>query len=380
MALWKIPLFKMHYDQNDGKKVLSVLKRGMYWGLSSETTELEKKIAEITDRKYCVVFNSATSALHALMISYGFSNPDEIILPSFTFIASSNAALFVNAIPKFADIEDLTFGLDPKNVESKITKKTKAIMPVHYAGNICMINKLRKIAKDYKLILIEDAATALGSKFRDQHAGSFGDASVISLAWNKIVTSGEGGAAMTDSKRIYEDMIRIRSHGRIDRENYFMSANSSNYTSLGYNWRMSAMTAALGLSQLNKLQKLIDMRNYNSRYLTKMLSGISSIETPKVLDDRISNFMLYTIRVKEGRKTRDSLHDFMTRKNIQTKVIYEPIHLTKFYRTKFGYKKGFLKNTERIANEILSLPMYPHLKREEMNYIADSVKEFFERN
>ncbi|MDE1769760.1 MAG: DegT/DnrJ/EryC1/StrS family aminotransferase [Thaumarchaeota archaeon] len=379
MSQWKIPLFKMHYDENDGRKVLSVLKRGMYWGLSSETIELEKKVAEKTDRKYCVVFNSATSALHALMISYKFSNRDEIILPSFTFIASSNSVMFVNATPRFADIEDSTYGLDPHDVESKITKKTKAIMPVHYAGNICKINEIRKIASDYKLTLIEDAATALGSKINGKSGGSFGDASVISFAWNKIITSGEGGAAVTDSRKIYEDLIRIRSHGRIDTENYFMSANSSDYTSLGYNWRMSAMTAALGISQIDKLEKLIKMRNNNAAYLTKLLSNVQTIESPVISNDRKSNFMLYTVKVREGRRKRDELHSFMTKKGIQTKIIYEPIHLTSFYRRKFGYKKGLLKNTERIADKILSLPMYPHLKKTEMNYIIESIKEFFER-
>jgi perosamine synthetase len=368
----------MHYDENDGKSVLSVLKRGMYWGLSSETIELEKKIAEITDRKYCVVFNSATSALHALMISYKFSNLDEIILPSFTFIASSNSVLFVNAVPKFADIEDLTYGLDPLDVISKISKKTKAIMPVHYAGNICMIDELRRIADDYKLTLIEDAATALGSKFHGKGGGSFGDTSVISFAWNKIITSGEGGAALTDSKKTYEDLIRIRSHGRIDKENYFLSASPSDYTSLGYNWRMSAMTAALGLSQLNKLQKLVRMRNDNAKYLTKLLSSVQTIELPRVPHHGVSNFMLYTIRIRDEKRKRDNLHNFMTKKGIQTKVIYEPVHLTKFYKKKFGYKKGLLKNTERISDEILSLPMYPHLKKTEMGYIAESIREFFE--
>ena len=311
------------------------------------------------------------------MIAYEFNHNDQIIVPSFTFIATSNSALFVGAKPVFADIEEDTFGLDADDVESKITKNTKAIIPVHYAGNICKIDELRKIANDYKLTLIEDAATALGSKLDNRSAGSFGDSSIISLAWNKIITSGEGGAAFTNSKKMYEKLIRIRSHGRIDRENYFISANSSEYVTLGYNWRMSAMTAALGISQLAKLDKLIEMRIKNATYLTKILSDISTIKTPQISPDRKSNFMLYSIRINEGLKVRDNLHDFMTTKGIQTKIVYEPIHLTKFYREKFGYKRGLLKNTERISDEILTLPMYPHLKKGEMNYIADSIKEFF---
>ena len=379
MIDWKIPLFKMHYDENDEKKILSVLRRGMFWGLSSEITKLEQDFCEKTGMKYGVSFNSATSALHAIMIINGFKQGDEIITPSFTFIATSNSIQYVGATPIFADIEEETFGLDPLDVETKITKKTKAIIPVHYAGNICKINELQKIAAKNNLVLIEDAATALGSKFRGNDGGSFGDSSIISLAWNKVITSGEGGVAFTNSKRDYEKLIRIRSHGRIDKENYFLSSASPEYVSLGYNWRMSSITAALGLSQLAKLEKLIELRTNNANYLTELLSKVDQITTPKISSDRKSNFMLYTIRVKSGKKTRDRLQDFLTKKKIQTKVIYEPIHFTEFYKKKFGYKKGILKNTEKVSDEILSLPMYPNLKKEEIRFIADSILEFFEK-
>ncbi len=378
MCVWKIPLFKMYHDNADIKGVTSILKRGMFWGFSSETIQFEKLIAKVTGMKYCIVFNSGTSALHAIMIACGLKNPDEVIVPSFTFIATTNSVLFVNAIPKFADIEEDTFGLDPKDVQSRITKKTKAIVPVHYAGNVCKIDKLKEIARDSKLLLIEDAAAALGSSLKGKMAGSFGDCSIISFAWNKVITSGEGGAVLTNSKKIFEKLILIRSHGRVDKENYFMSSKTPEYVTLGYNWRASAITAALGLSQIKKLDKIIKMRIKNSNYLSSKLSKISFIETPKIPKNRTSNFMMYTIRIKNSKKTRDALHDFMTKKRIQTNVIFEPIHLTEFYRKKFGYKKGFLKNTERISNEILTLPMFPHLTKTEMNYIVDSITEFSE--
>jgi len=343
MCAWKIPLFKMYHDNEDIKGVTSILQRGMFWGLSSETIQFEKLIAKVTGMKFCVVFNSGTSALHAIMIACGLKNPDEVIVPSFTFIATTNSVQFVNAIPKFADIEEDTFGLDPKDVQSRITKKTKAILPVHYAGNVCKIDKLKEIARDSKLLLIEDAAAALGSSLKGKMAGSFGDCSIISFAWNKVITSGEGGAVLTNSKKIFEKLILIRSHGRVDKENYFMSSKTPEYVTLGYNWRVSAITAALGLSQIKKLDKIIKMRTKNSNYLTSKLSKISFIETPKIPKNRTSNFMMYTIRIKNGKKTRDALHDFMTKKRIQTNVIFEPIHLTEFYRKKFGYKKGFFE-------------------------------------
>jgi len=376
---WKIPLFKMYYDENDIKSVVSIIKRGMFWGLSSETLQLEKLIAKVVGVKYCVVFNSGTSALHAIMIAYGFKNPDEIIVPSFTFISTANSILFVNAIPKFGDIEDDGYGLDPEDVQSKISSKTKAILPIHYAGNMCKIEKIKKIATESKLLLIEDAAEALGSSINGKMAVSFGDAGILSFAWNKVITTGEGGAVLTNSKKIFERLVLIRSHGRVDKENYFMSSSTPEYLTLGYNWRISAMTAALGISQLQKLNKLVDMRIKNANYLTKKLSKIPFIETPRSSNNVKHTYMMYTIRIKAGKKTRNELSKFLTKRGIQTKIMFEPIHLTKFYRKKFGYKNGFLKNTERISNEILSLPMYPHLKKTEMDFIIENIKEFSEK-
>jgi len=369
----------MYSDKDDVRAVSSILERGMYWGLSSETIQFEKMISEITGSKYCLVFNSGTSGLHAIMIAYGLRNPNEVIVPSFTFIATANSVLFNKAIPKFADIEQSTFGLDPEDVQSKITRATKAIMPVHYAGNVCKIKELKKIASDNKILLIEDSAAALGSSIKGKMAGSFGDAAMISFAWNKVITSGEGGAVLTNSKKIFEKLILLRAHGRIDKENYFMSANKQHFVTLGYNWRVSAITAALGISQVRKLPKIIKMRRANSNYLNSKLSKISFIETPKFQKDQIHNCMMYTIRVKGGQKRRDALQKFMTKKGIQTSVIFEPIHLTQFYRRKFGYKRGLLKNTEKIFDEVLTLPMFPHLKKSELNYISDSIKEFSEK-
>ena len=380
MKKWKIPLFKMYYDNDDVKSVTSIIKRGMFWGLSSETIELEKMVSEKIGVKYCVVFNSGTSALHALMIAYGFKKNDEIIVPSFTFIASANAAFFVNSTPKFADIEEESYGLDSDDVLSKINKNTKAIIPVHYAGKICKINEISKIAKEKKLILIEDAAEALGSKLNNKMAGSFGDSSVLSFAWNKVITSGEGGATVTNSKDIFEKLLLIRSHGRIDKESYFLSTKSPQYVTLGYNWRMSAMTAALAISQLKKLEKLVKMRIKNANYMTKKLSKYDQIVLPSTEKNSVHSYMMYTMRLKTGKRFRDQLQRYLIKKGIQAKIIFEPIHLSDFYKKKFKFKKGFLPKTEEISNEVLTLPMYPQLRKEEMDFMVESISEFCEEN
>jgi len=209
-------------------------------------------------------------------------------------------------------------------------------------------------------------------------AGSFGDSSILSFAWNKVITSGEGGAAVTNSNDIFEKLLLIRSHGRIDKESYFLSTKSPQYVTLGYNWRMSAMTAALAISQLKKLEKLVKMRIKNANYMTKKLSKYDQIVLPSAEKNSVHSYMMYTIRLKTGKRFRDQLQRHLIKKGIQAKIIFEPIHLSGFYKKKFKFKKGVLPKTEEISNEVLTLPMYPQLRKEEMYFMVESISEFCE--
>ena len=253
---WRIPLYKIYWDEEDINAVVNTIKQGMFWATGANITRFEKLVAEYVGRKFAIAFNSGTSALHAVLLAYGIKTGDEVIVPSFTFIATVNSVLFVDAKPVFADIEEETYGLDPESVKEKITNKTKAIMPIHYGGCPCKIRELREIAEDHSLILIEDAAESLGAKVDGRLVGSFGDAAMFSFCGNKVITTGEGGMIVTDSKDIYERLKLIRSHGRLEVENYFLSTKSFDYVMLGYNWRMSNITAALGIAQMKKLNKL----------------------------------------------------------------------------------------------------------------------------
>src|SRR3989344_4049287 len=212
----------------------------MNWTLGPEVEEFEKKLANYVGTDYCVTFNSGTSAGHAALIAIGIKPKEEIIVPSFTFIATANMALMVNAKPKFVDIEEQTLGLDPAQVEQSITKKTRTILPIHYAGLPCKIDEIAIIAKKKKIPLIEDAAESLGARIGNKMVGTFGGISIFSFAGNKTLTTGEGGALTTNSKKLFEKLKLIRSHGRLDKQNYFSSINKSDYVSLGYNWRMSS--------------------------------------------------------------------------------------------------------------------------------------------
>jgi len=337
---WKIPLFKIYWDEEDVRLVSEVIRRGMYWAIGPEIEEFENLISEYIGVKYCTVFNSGTSALHAALLAHEVGEGDEVIVPSFTFIATANAPLFVGAKPIFADIEEETFGLDPEDVKEKITKKTKAIIPVHYAGCPCFIKELKEIAEDFNLILIEDAAEAFGAKVKEKKVGTFGNSAMFSFCANKVITTGEGGAIVTNSKNLYEKLKLIRSHGRVDKGNYFSSTEKMDYISLGYNLRMSNITASLGIAQLKKIDKIIEMRRKNVEYMSKELSKIKGIVIPEVHKDFFHVYQMYTIKVNGG------------------------------------YKEGELPATEKISKEVLTLPMYPLLKKNEMDYITREINEF----
>jgi len=371
----KIPLYKIFTDREDNRAVNKVLQRGMDWAIGPEIAEFEKKLASYIGTKYCIAFNSGTSAGHAALLAINI-NSGEVIVPSFTFISTANWPLMVNAKPKFVDIEEENFGLNPERVKSEITKNTKAIIPIHYGGLPCKIIEINRIARNKKIPLIEDCAEAFGTKIKGVSVGTFGQMSIFSFAPNKILTTGEGGAICTDSRKIFEKLQLIRSHGRLINENYFKTSQLPNYISIGYNWRMSSMTAALGLSQFDKLDRIIQLRRRHARFYVSKLKKINEIKLPDEPKDHLHVYQLFTIQLKNN-LIRHKLQKFLASKGIMTKVFFEPIHLSKFYK-KSGFGKKSLSNTEKISRTVLSLPIFPGLKSEEITYICDSIKEFFQ--
>ena len=364
----KIPLFRIYWDENDIKSVDRIIRSGKSWCVGKEIEEFERKIADYLGVKYCVTTNSGSSALHALMLAHGFGNGDEVIVPSFTFIATAYAPMYVGAKPVFADVEEKSLGLDPDDVRKKITKRTKAILPIHYGGIPCRIKELREIADEHGLKLIEDAAESFGAKVNGKQTGSFGDSAILSFCQNKIFTTSEGGAAVTDNKQVYDRLRLITSYGRVSSGDYFAGA-SADYVSLGFNWRMSSLLASLGLSQLKKADRLISMRRKNAEYLNRKLRGIGGIRLVEEPKDSFAVYQLYTIRAKK----RDSLMGFLAKRGITSKVYFDPIHRYKVFR---GYNAN-LPVTDRMSKEVLTLPMYPGMTRKEMDYIIDNIQEFY---
>jgi len=364
MKKYKIPLFKMDWAKSDIRAVNKVIKSGQNWADGEEVKKLEKAISEYVGRKYGVAFNSGTSALCSLMMAYDIKKGDEVIVPSFTFIATANCVLSVGAKPVFVDIEEELYGLDPKDVERKITPRTKAIIAVHIGGNHCKIDELKVVAKKHKLILIEDACESLGATYNREKAryggmvGSFGDSAVFSFCQNKVITGGEGGMVVTDDKKLADKLELISNHGKIATE----------FISLGYNFRMNTITAALILSQFKRIEKIIKKRIVNARYYDRKLGIVNKFSTDRNV------FQLYMVRLGVN---RDNIKKALEKEKIFAKVYFEPIHLTPFYKL-LGYN-CFLPITEKVSKEVLVLPMWPDISHKEMSYITKIIKDINEK-
>jgi perosamine synthetase len=373
----RIPLFKIYWDEDDLKLVNETIRRGAYWTIGSNTTTFEEMISKYFGAKYCLTLNSGTSALHCVLLAYGLGPGDEVIVPSFTFIATANAALFVGAKPVFADIELQTYALDPDDVLRKITPRTKAIIPVHYAGSPCLVKELKQIADEHGLLLIEDAAEAFGASIGKQKVGTFGSSSILSFCQNKIIATGEGGAIITDSKDIYEKIKLIRSQGRLETADYFTSSEYMDYVTLGYNFRLSDISAALGIAQMKKVDKIIEMRRRNAAYWDKKLASVRQLIVPQNPEDYFNVYQMYRVFVKSGQPTRDKLVTFLGTKGITVKVNFYPVHLTKLYRERFGHHRGELPKTETASEQVITLPMYPSLSEDQIDYIVAQIVDFF---
>ena len=377
MSDWILPLYKIYSDDEDVNLVTKIIRRGTYWAIGPEIEEFENALKNYLGVDYCVAMNSGTSALHATLLSYNIKANDEVIVPSFSFISTANSVLFVNAKPIFADIEKQNYGLDPLDIKKKISTKTKMIMPMDFGGLSCKINEIKQIVDEKNLILVEDGAESLGSSANNKKTGTSSDATIFSFCGNKVITTGEGGAVATNSKEVYDKINLIRSHGRQDNSNYFNNPEVSQYVDVGFNWRMSSITAALGISQLQKLDKLIKMRQEHANYITNRISKHKEIKPPFSNDEYENIFQMYTITLN-NKTTRDNLHRFLLEKKIFCKIYFSPIHLTKFYQNKIGNNYS-LPNTEDISNLVLTLPLFPNMTQEEKEYLINSIDEFFEK-
>ena len=357
-----IPISVPQIDDESIQAVIDVLKSGSL-AQGKRVEEFEEAFASYIGTRYAIATNNGTTALHAAFLAAGISKGDEIITTPFSFIASANAALFCDAKPVFSDIDPDTFNINPDEVIRKITKRTKAIEVVHLYGQPCDMDRFVQICQSHGLILIEDACQAHGAEYRGKKVGSFG-IGCFSFYPTKNITTGEGGMITTDDKDIAEKARMIRNQGQKERYHHEI---------LGYNYRMTEMAGALGLCQLKRIDEFTRKRLENAAFLTREISKITGLVPPFVAPNVKHVFHQFTVRVtKEYGLSRDGLRTKLQGSGIGTGVHYPiPIHKQPVYM-KMGYK-DHLPNAETAAAEVLSLPVFPGLEKEDLRSIVGAL-------
>lgn len=355
-----IPIAKPLIGDEEKKAVLDVLGSGVI-AQGKRVDEFEKAFAAYCGVKYAVASSNGTTALHLALMAAGIKEGDEVITTPFSFIATANAILFCGAKPVFADIDEKTFNIDPESVKKKITRRTKAIEPVHLFGQPCDMKALMEIAEDKKLTVIEDACQAHGAETGGKKVGSIGKAGAFSFYPTKNMTTSEGGMITTDDERVTE-MARIyRNHGQVERYKH---------SYIGYNFRMTDIQAAIGIEQLKKLEGFTKKRIENAAYLDEKLAGVKGLVTPYVAKGVRHVYHQYTIMVDK----RDEVVKKLNESGVGTGVYY-PICINEqvFYK---GLKyKADTPVASEAAKRVVSLPIHPGIGKEELDFIAEKVKD-----
>jgi perosamine synthetase len=365
-------------------------KRAVFHALNSRwltggplVRSFESAFADYVGTKFAVAVNSCTAALHLSMRVLNIGPGDEVIVPDLTFAATANAAIFCGAKPVLADIDGETFNLSPTQVLEKITSKTKAIIPVHYGGQSCDMKELLEIAHDYRLHIVEDCAHSLGAEYNGQMTGSFGEMGCFSFYPTKIITTLEGGMITTNDEKLDKRLRILREHG-MSRNALEREQGASWYydvVDLGYNYRLTDAQAALGSSQLKRVEDGIQRRILLAGYFSKELSDAGfKLVTPYQAASRSHIFHLYTIKVPKSEKglIRNELFKRLAIAGIQSSVHYTPLHLMTFYK-QFLKKSDTFPIAEKIYDQILSLPLYPTLTKKEVIHITDHIRDFLYR-
>jgi perosamine synthetase len=348
--------------EEEKQAVLEVLDSGML-AQGPRVKALEEAFAQVCGVEFAVATSSGTTALHAALLAHEIGPGDEVITTPFTFIATANSILFTGARPVFVDIDPLTFNIDPAQIKAAITPNTKAIMPVHLFGLVADMEPILALAKQHGLAVIEDACQAHSAEYRGKRAGSFGTGT-FSFYPTKNMTTGEGGMITTNDEAIAETCRVLRQHGM--RRRYY-------HDELGFNFRMTDVHAAIGLTQVQKLDRFNKARIANAAFLSANLQGVT---VPVVPDGYRHVFHQYTIRVPDGR--RDALREYLASKEIGSGVYYPvPIHKQTYYMQDLGYDVS-LPKAEKTAEEVLSLPVHPGLGSDDLEAIVRAVNEFWE--
>ena len=370
----KIPLFSPSITSEDKKSIESILNNQILTG-GPTLEKFEKMFAKFTNAKYAIGVSNATSALLLSLKSIGIKKGDEVIIPDMTFVATANAVIHAGGKPVLIDVNLDDMNISIEEIKKAITKKTKAILPVHFAGKACNMEKIKKIAKEKNLFLIEDCAHAIGTSINKKHVGTFGEAGCFSFYPTKNITTIEGGMVITNSKKIAEKIKNYRNHGitKTLSQRYNLGKPwEYDVVEPGYNFRLDEIRSSLGISQLKRIKKMNGRRESVFNYYNKNLSKIKGVEIP-IKANGIDSHHLYIIRIKKNYSlSRDELFKKLSKGGISTTLHYKPLHLFSAYKK---YRKTNLKNSIQIFNEILSLPFFPDITKNQQNKVIKSISK-----
>jgi 3-amino-5-hydroxybenzoate synthase len=355
-----------HSDERELELITEVVKNRKWWRMSGTMVEeFEKKFAACHNAQYCLCVTNGTHAIELTLAACGIGAGDEVIVPAFTFISTATAPIYCNAIPVPVDVDPKTFCMDPKAFESAITPRTKAVIPVHMAGHCCDMDAICAIAKKHNIKIIEDAAHAHGAEYKGRKIGTFGEAAIFSFQNGKIVTSGEGGAFITNSKEVYDQAYLIHGVGRPKGDRIYQ------HLMLGSNYRMTEFQGAILIAQLERLSKFNQLRTKNAALLDKLLSGVQGI-TPQGMDKNVTlnthyMYMFYYDPKYFGGMGRQEFVDSLIAEGVPAFIAYPVVSNTEFFREnqfrghlqeKVDTRAYKLPNAERIANEVVWLPHF----------------------
>lgn len=366
-----IPYGRQSIDEDDIRAVVDVL-RGDYLTTGPSITAFEKAVCEYTGAKYAVAISNGTAALHAACFAAGIGHGDEVITTPITFAASSNCVLYCGGTPVFADIKPDTYNIDPKDIRRKITDKTKAIIAVHFTGQPCEMDEIHAIAKEHNLMVIEDAAHALGADYKGAKIGALSDMTTFSFHPVKHITTGEGGMIMTNDEKLYERLVLFRSHG-ITRDEKLMTRNEGGWyyqqLELGYNYRITDIQCTLGVSQMRKLDRFVGRRRELVARYNNAFADVEGIICPYQAEGCNNSWHLYVVQVPN----RKEVYDKLKKAGINANVHYIPVYMHPYYRAN-GYADVCCSKAEQLYTHMISLPLYPDLTNEEQDYVIEKMK------
>lgn len=371
---------RQYIDEEDISKVVEVL-RGDYLTTGPYVREFEEALANKVGAKYAVAVTSGTAALHCAVIAAGIEKCDEVLVTPMTFAASANCILYVGATPVFVDVEENTGNIDVNKIEEKITDKTKAIIAVSYRGNPVKIDKIMDIAKKHNLIVIEDAAHAIGAKYKDSYVGNNADMTIFSFHPVKHITTGEGGAITTNDKELYRKLIEVRSHGITRNVDIMENKDDPWYyeqIDLGYNYRMPDINAALGASQIKKLDSFIEKRKELATLYSSMLKGNQYVTLLEDTEGGFNSEHIYVIKLNLEKLncTRREVFSALIKENIGVNVHYIPVYFHPYYR-KLGYKRGICPICEEFYERIITLPLHVSMNRDDVISVIKALDKVF---